>query len=267
MSTTLYSSFCRVTLITATAQATWRPSPPELFPFGGPLDAAPAVSDSVSAAVIPIKVAGMFSLTPPAFVRKTMLTSKRKLQVAGGAYRPPHARGTLTPTLFKREDEGGAAYVSNGVNNFPNSGNGRTSPSFQSRNRRTIPGAAAAGDAVVDANDVNGQGRRKKKDGNQKKRGGDDSNHASGTSTPIPIEFVSPLPIPATAAEVALSEADKKRRALMKKLMAIDQLKVKRDNGTNLELTQIKKLDRFVFVILFPLSLSCVMRFADIVVG
>lgn len=47
-----------------------------------------------------------------------------------------------------------------------------------------------------------------------------------------------------TEAEAALSSDDKKRRALMKKLTAIDQLKVKKDNGEKLELTQYKKLDR-----------------------
>lgn len=33
---------------------------------------------------------------------------------AAGAYRPPGARGQVTPLAFKREDEGGTAYVSNG---------------------------------------------------------------------------------------------------------------------------------------------------------
>lgn len=176
---------------------------------------------------------------------------------AGGAYRPPHARGTLTPTFFKREDEGGLAYVpSNGANLFPASGNGRTSPTFQSRGRRTIPGAAAptTTDSPVDS-DADGKSRRKKKDN----KGRNDSAPHSGASTPSPfVEVVVPAPVPilsaaAIQAAEALTEADKKRRALMKKLMAIDQLKVKKKMGEKLELTQEKKLDSWVS---FPLPFS-----------
>lgn len=159
---------------------------------------------------------------------------------AGGAYRPPHARGTLTPTLFKREDEGGLAYnPANGANNFPSSGNGRTSPSFQSRGRRTIPGAAAP---VAEEGAAEATSRRGKKKENQKK-------NASGASTPLAAP-VAAAPVPVAAAATleaeaaALSSDDKKRRALMKKLTAIDQLKAKKAAGEKLELTQHKKLDR-----------------------
>lgn len=51
------------------------------------------------------------------------------------------------------------------------------------------------------------------------------------------------LPVAISEAEAALSSDDKKRRALMKKLTAIDQLKVKKASGEKLELTQHKKLD------------------------
>lgn len=53
---------------------------------------------------------------------------------AAGAYRPPGARGTTTPLHFKREDEGGAAFSSNGTG--PSAVNG-----FGSRSRREVPGA------------------------------------------------------------------------------------------------------------------------------
>lgn len=164
---------------------------------------------------------------------------------AGGAYRPPHARGTLTPTLFKREDEGGLAYVpSNGSNLFPASSNGRTSPTFQSRGRRTIPGAATPTDSTVEV-DTDGASRRKKKETN-KGRKNDSSAAHSGASTPAIVEVVAPIPVLSAAAmqaEAALTELDKKRRALMKKLMAIDQLKVKKASGEKLELTQHRKLE------------------------
>ena len=165
---------------------------------------------------------------------------------AGGAYRPPHARGTLTPTVFKREDEGGLAYnPANGANNFPSSGNGRTSPSFQSRGRRTIPGAAPPAEEGADAAATTSR-RGKKKENQQKKN----ANGGSGASTPVAEPAAPAPPAAPTAQEVeaaaALSADDKKRRALMKKLTAIDQLKAKKAAGEKLELTQHKKLDRFV---------------------
>lgn len=51
-----------------------------------------------------------------------------------GAYRPPGARGTVTPLHFKREDEGGAAhFVSNGTSLVGSNGFGKQ--------RRQVPGA------------------------------------------------------------------------------------------------------------------------------
>lgn len=55
---------------------------------------------------------------------------------SAGAYRPPGARGQLTPLAFKREDEGGLAYVTNG--GLP-CGNG-----FGKSRKVLIPGAEAA---------------------------------------------------------------------------------------------------------------------------
>ncbi|EOO01998.1 putative eukaryotic translation initiation factor 2a protein [Phaeoacremonium minimum UCRPA7] len=59
-----------------------------------------------------------------------------------GAYRPPGARGSVTPLHFKREDEGGAAHVvSNGAPSLGPNGFGRP--------RRQIPGAEFADTAGV----------------------------------------------------------------------------------------------------------------------
>lgn len=57
---------------------------------------------------------------------------------------------------------------------------------------------------------------------------------------PVPVAAAAQL----EAEAAALSSDDKKRRALMKKLTAIDQLKAKKAAGDKLELTQHKKLDR-----------------------
>jgi translation initiation factor 2A len=57
-----------------------------------------------------------------------------------GAYRPPGARGTSTPLLFKREDEGGAAYTNTGIS----STNVGFSNGFGKQRRREVPGAETA---------------------------------------------------------------------------------------------------------------------------
>jgi len=56
-----------------------------------------------------------------------------------GAYRPPGARGQITPLAFRREDEGGAAYVRDGTSSFSSGVNG-----FGKPRTRTIPGAEPA---------------------------------------------------------------------------------------------------------------------------
>ncbi|KAH9469149.1 hypothetical protein Pst134EA_009678 [Puccinia striiformis f. sp. tritici] len=60
-----------------------------------------------------------------------------------GAYRPPHARGTTTPSHFKREDEGGAPYIAptNGHTNG-HSTRGRSGGPPGAAPRKGIPGAA-----------------------------------------------------------------------------------------------------------------------------
>jgi len=91
---------------------TWRPQPPEIFATGDPLLPVPTPHASALAYLGTVK-------TPSKPV---------------GAYRPPGARGTLTPLHFKREDEGGAAHVvSNGTSLVGSNGFGKP--------RRQVPGA------------------------------------------------------------------------------------------------------------------------------
>jgi translation initiation factor 2A len=61
-----------------------------------------------------------------------------------GAYRPPGARGQVTPLAFKREDEGGAAYVRDGISSFASNING-----FGKSKSRAVPGAEAADDRSI----------------------------------------------------------------------------------------------------------------------
>lgn len=68
-----------------------------------------------------------------------------------GAYRPPGARGTMTPLAFMREDQGGSAHVSDG--SFLSTG----ATPFGAR-RRSIPGAepaAVPGAVPADTTDDN----------------------------------------------------------------------------------------------------------------
>ena len=53
-----------------------------------------------------------------------------------GAYRPPGARGQITPIAFRREDEGGAAYVSAG-----SLSTGISAATFGKPKKREVPGA------------------------------------------------------------------------------------------------------------------------------
>jgi translation initiation factor 2A len=92
----------------------WRPQSTTMHPLpADPLNPVPTPHPSALAVLAKAKPA-----TKPA-----------------GAYRPPGARGTTTPLHFKREDEGGTAFASNGLSNISNV-NG-----FGKSRRREVPGA------------------------------------------------------------------------------------------------------------------------------
>jgi len=57
-----------------------------------------------------------------------------------GAYRPPGARGTSTPLAFKREDQGGEAFVNNGISS---TSGGSGVNGFGRPKTRYVPGAEA----------------------------------------------------------------------------------------------------------------------------
>jgi translation initiation factor 2A len=206
----------------------------------GPLEAAPQGSIAIAVTSAP-KPAGS-SQTPflSSFHFFPLMFSHSAAPT--GAYRPPGARGLATSNVYKREDEGGAAYSSNGVDPFPrNAGNGAAVPGAGRAARpRTIPGAAGA------AAPEDPLANRRKKKGGKGKNGENGATSApnSGASTPLPPPVpavVEVVPEPESAA--SLSPEDKKRRAIIKKLTAIEQLKAKKASGEKLELTQHKKLD------------------------
>jgi translation initiation factor 2A len=105
-----------------------------------------------------------------------------------GAYRPPGARGAMTPLHFKREDEGGAAHtVSNGTPSIGPNGFGRP--------RHLVPGAEPAGrPAVPGAIPVDeGKASKNKKKRNKKAKEGEAAGAAGapteGGLAPSPREY------------------------------------------------------------------------------
>lgn len=144
--------------------ATWRPQAFETFSPGDLLHPVP---------------------TPHASALAYLGTRKTPSKPAG-AYRPPGARGTVTPLHFKREDEGGAAHiVSNGTSLVNSNGFGR--------GRRTVPGAepvdnlppgAASATAEGDENLSKAALKNKKK--REAKKAKDAEAKASGLNTDGP---------------------------------------------------------------------------------
>ena len=89
-----------------------------------------------------------------------------------GAYRPPGARGLATPSIFKREDEGGVSHTpTNGISTPPRNGassNGHPNNQYNNGGnkqngvrQRHVPGAPPS-TASPDTDTRKGQGRRKR---------------------------------------------------------------------------------------------------------
>ncbi|KAJ9148551.1 Eukaryotic translation initiation factor 2A [Pleurostoma richardsiae] len=144
----------------------WRPILPENLPNVDPLHPVP---------------------TPHASALAYLGTIKTPSKPAG-AYRPPGARGSVTPLHFKREDEGGAAHVmGNGGPTLGLNGFGRP--------RRQIPGAEftepaptipGAASMVPGAEPVDGdEGLSKAALKNKKKRGSKKAKEAEARSAGV----------------------------------------------------------------------------------
>ncbi|CAK40861.1 uncharacterized protein An11g10630 [Aspergillus niger] len=145
-----------------------------------------------------------FSPLPTPHPSAVAYLSTRKAPVKpAGAYRPPGARGQLTPLAFKREDQGGAVFIRDGASGGATV---HTTNGFGRTRRREVPGAEPA------------------------------------------EEFLPPGAAPGAAAAAAAdasgahSAQDKKIRGLLKKIRAIDELKMRLAGGEKLEDTQMKKI-------------------------
>ena len=270
---------------------TWRPQSTTTHPLTNPIHPLPTPHSSALAYLGTVK-------TP----------SK-----PAGAYRPPGARGQVTPLAFKREDEGGAAYVSNGSLSQGIAFNG-----FGKPRKREVPGAEATSEGsggvllppAPEGDENLSKAALKNKKKREAKKAKEAAEKAAGLvpstdgaarpTTPSPIKTserrdrgshernpskgklesrprsqqgkreqgqreqrqpnqrhahapnlaINGSQTSAAAPDVTVTSPDsggtpqdKKIRALLKKLRAIDDLKMRRAGGEKLEGTQIKKMD------------------------
>jgi translation initiation factor 2A len=136
-----------------------------------------------------------------------------------GAYRPPHARGTATPAAFKREDEGGVPLPNGTTNGTPS-------------RERVVPGMAP-----VEGKEDKKTRRKKKEKSEKPAEKQQTENQTDGAPAPAAP--------PASPETPGISPDDlKKQRALLKKLRAIEELKLRQAGGEKLEKTQEQKIEK-----------------------
>lgn len=229
---------------------TWRPQTIEQHPLGDPFTKLPVPHPSATA----------------------YLSTRKAPVKPAGAYRPPGARGQLTPLAFKREDQGGAAYVRDGVPGASMNGFGkprrREIPGAEPAEEYLPPGAAPGGGVPLPPGAENEKlsksaaKNKKKREAAKKARDDEnappanaptgpspDRNRSRGKNTP-PVNGNgngnapkrAPSPPPAPAGPIEPSVQDKKIRGLLKKIRAIDELKMRLAGGEKLEDTQMKKI-------------------------
>ncbi|KXT08579.1 hypothetical protein AC579_2605 [Pseudocercospora musae] len=275
-------------------QVTWRPQSATQHPVDDALHPVPAPHPSALA----------------------YLGTRKTPSKPAGAYRPPGARGTATPLAFKREDEGGAAFVREmmsgkepATNGFgPRAPRPRHVPGAETISGDLPPGAAPGGGVSLaqdgDENLSKAALKNKKKreakkakeaeaksqglqapgqngegphDRNQRSRSRSNTQrgnqqhgsrpHSRRRDAPPPVNTqqphsgapaatkgrangaaVAPAPAAVEAPELSVTSPgagtpeEKKIRSLLKKLRAIDDLKMRQAGGEKLEGTQVLKI-------------------------
>ncbi|THC87054.1 hypothetical protein EYZ11_013500 [Aspergillus tanneri] len=232
----------------------WRPQSTIQHPLGDPFNPLPAPHSSAAA----------------------YLSTRKAPVKPAGAYRPPGARGQVTPLAFKREDQGGAAFIRDGSS-------GSSLNGFGKPRRREVPGAeeflppgAAPGGGVAlppgaehpeklsksaarnkkkreakkgkdgpgedreaapaahspDRRGDKGHERNRSKAHSTEQKNGNASNGAPPSAKPTPADLTEGTP----------TTQEKKVRGLLKKIRAIDELKMRLASGEKLEDTQMKKI-------------------------
>lgn len=158
-------------------------------------------------------------LSPPPAPHESAISGKRAVSKASGAYRPPHARNSPTPPQTLRELEASGRYGSNGVKQLP-------------------PGAAVPEDPLEPLSRAALKNKKKRE---AKKKDADEESAANGPSAANGA--MNGVTANGTADGTnGNGVEDKKTRGLLKKLRAIEELKMRLAHGDKLEETQMKKI-------------------------
>ncbi|KAK7205733.1 eukaryotic translation initiation factor eIF2A-domain-containing protein [Myxozyma melibiosi] len=182
--------------------ASWRPEPAETYPLR-------------SADII-----------PEAHASAALVEVKAPVKAAG-AYRPPHARGSATPLHFKREDEGGLAFSP------------QDSDRLQKQRDEMLSKSALKNKKKREAKKAKEDADKAQKDAAPTTSPTASSN---ATAEASPVAPPPGLSAPKNGMTFENPQDEKKYRGLMKKLRAIEDLKMRQAAGEKLEDTQLAKI-------------------------
>ena len=172
-------------------QTSWRPTPVEGVPqFGQAIPSAPEPSASVLD-----------------FAKEAKSTPSKP----AGAYRPPGARGTTTPSIFKREDEGGAPRMpTNGPSPSPRGPYSRSPAPGGGQGqqngaggRRHVPGAPPAHTGSPAPEDREKKNKKKKEKRKQDKEQDGGVNGSAGVPVAAPVPKLAVIEINVVPSEVS----------------------------------------------------------------
>lgn len=207
---------------------TWKPQKVSEFPPLKVLEAAPAPHVSTKEYLEKKKTIESASVSKPA-----------------GAYRPPHARRTTGSVAATSLHQLEARRVPGA--SVPGAVPGASVPG-------AVPGSARAGKAAVAAKVESKAAAKNRKKREAKKKEGETPEPESNEASPAPnSESTTAATAAATSAAPTeggsviggvASMEDKKVRSLLKKLRAIELLKMKQANGETLEDTQVSKIQK-----------------------
>ncbi|RHZ55361.1 hypothetical protein Glove_416g7 [Diversispora epigaea] len=188
-------------------QVQWRPANVELYPMRSTLSPPPKALENLA-------------------ISNDKLTPKKI-----GAYRPPHARGTATPEIFKREDESNKnPHQDHGKKSMLSSTENTSKVAAKNKKKREAAKKKKEESVIIENTEssvsviITNNGERT------------DINVSNDTSFEISENTT-------TQSGSALSETDKKIRNLAKKLRQIAELKEKQQSGEALEPMQLHKIE------------------------
>ncbi|CAG8432799.1 11479_t:CDS:10 [Diversispora eburnea] len=186
-------------------QVQWRPANVELYPMRSTLS------------------------PPPKALENSAISKDKPTPKKIGAYRPPHARGTATPEIFKREDES-------------------NKNSLQDHGKKSMLSSTENTSKAAAKNKKKREAAKKKKEESVIIENTESSviinNNVKQTDTIVSNDTSLEISENTTTQSgSALSETDKKIRNLTKKLRQIAELKEKQKSGDALEPMQLQKIE------------------------